>query len=116
MKIKTPQGIKLCGVFSLTKTKKLPQRESLRADNRIWTGDLILTKDVLYQLSYISALHRLQQLYIIHYFQILVKWFSAIFYVFYGWQKKNKNEAKLLTIQDNDDKLMVYGHFLYENF
>ena len=26
------------------------------ADDRIWTGDLILTKDALYRLSYISTL------------------------------------------------------------
>lgn len=31
-----------------------PVKIKFRADDRDWTGDLVLTKDVLYQLSYIS--------------------------------------------------------------
>ena len=70
----------------ICQSKKLPQSESLRADNRIWTGDLILTKDVLYQLSYISTLHYLQQLYIIHYCCEFVKGFCVYLNIFlYGW-------------------------------
>ena len=31
------------------------------ADNRIWTGDLILTKDALYHLSYISKKYKVSK-------------------------------------------------------
>ena len=41
--------------FFAPKHEKSPAKcKAYGADNQIWTGDLILTKDALYQLSYIS--------------------------------------------------------------
>ena len=63
------------------------------ADNRIWTGDLILTKDALYLLSYISVFCS-QQFHIITHMSDKCKCFFKLFWnfsenglksAFWGW-------------------------------
>ena len=50
-------GNPLLVLSSISKTKKHPQGVLFGAATRIRTGDLILTKDVLYQLSHSSVYH-----------------------------------------------------------
>ena len=53
-----------CTYFSINNKKDLHFCKSCGADTRIRTGDLILTKDALYLLSYISTLlHRATDIY-----------------------------------------------------
>ena len=47
--LEPPQAVPKTAVLSITLSG-----QKLQASNRDWTDDLILTKDVLYQLSYAS--------------------------------------------------------------
>ena len=60
------------------------QRRFAGADDRIRTGDLILTKDALYRLSYISTPSSLDARFIILHPASKSKGFLKFFYIFFA--------------------------------
>ena len=66
-----------------TKEKDLHFCKSFGADDQIRTGDLILTKDALYRLSYISTPSSLDARFIILHPASKCKGFFKFFYVYF---------------------------------
>ena len=78
------QDAKSCIFYPKTKKRTCISASSYGADGRIRTGDLILTKDALYRLSYISTPSSLDARFIILHLASKSKGFLKFFYIFFA--------------------------------